>query len=81
MTLDVVEELLEVLRVIHDQLADYRFVQVQRGKFVGVALNNHRSHESEVLRDGGCTLLHDEHVLVLNFFQEAPICVNVLQQR
>jgi hypothetical protein len=77
-TLDVVKELLEVLRVIHDKLANYRFVQIKRWELVGVALNNHGRHVGEMLGDSWSTLLHDEHVLVLNFLQEAAVGIDVL---
>lgn len=48
---NVREELLEVLRVVHDQLVDNRLVQVDARELVRVTLNNYRGHRGEVLGD------------------------------
>ena len=64
---NVREELLEVLRVVHDQLVDDRLVEVDARELVGVTLNNHRRHRGEVLRDHEGAGLHDEKVLALDF--------------
>ena len=45
------EELLEVLRIVHDQLVDDRLVEVDARELVGVTLDDHRGHRGEVLGD------------------------------
>ena len=51
LTTYVREELLEVLRIVHDQLVDDRLVQVDARELVGVTLDDHCGHRGEVLGD------------------------------
>ena len=46
---DVGEELLEMLRVIHDELVNDGLVEVAAGELVGISLYNHCRHVGEVL--------------------------------
>lgn len=78
---NVREELLEVLRVIHDQLVDDRLVEVDARELVRVALNNHRRHRREVLRDHERAVLHDEEVLALDFLEETHVGINIGHER
>ena len=78
---NVREELLEVLRVIHDQLVDDRLVEVDARELVRVALDNHRRHRGEVLRDHERTGLHDEEVLALDFLEETHVGINIGHER
>lgn len=78
---NVREELLEVLRVIHDQLVDDRLVEVDARELVGVTLNNHRRHRGEVLGDHERTGLHDEEVLALDFLEETHVGINIWHER
>lgn len=48
---NVREELLEVLRVVHDQLVYDRLVEVDARELVRVPLDNHCGHRGEVLGD------------------------------
>jgi len=63
---NVRKKLLEVLRVIHDELIDYSFVEVERGKFVWIAFNNDSCHGGKMFRYDDCTLFHYENVLGLH---------------
>ena len=56
-------------------------MQVGTGELVRVALVDDGGQVGELLADDGCTLLHDEVVLILHFLQELSVCTNVLKQR
>lgn len=77
---DVGEELLKVLRIIHDQLVDYGLVKVNARELIGVTFDDHSSHGSKMLRDGDGALLHDKDVLALDLLKEAHVCLDVLEQ-
>lgn len=77
---DVREELLEVLRVIHDEFVDDGFVEVHWREFVGVSLYDHWSHIGEVLRHNSCALLHDKDVFALHILKKLHIGLYVLQK-
>jgi len=78
---NVREELLEVLRVVHDQLVYDRLVEVDARELVRVTLNNYRGHRGEVLGDHKGTGLHDEKVLALYFLEEAHVGINIWNKR
>ena len=78
---NVREELLEVLRVVHDQLVDDRLVEVDARELVRVSLNNNRRHRGEVLGDHERTGLHDEEVLALDFLEETHVGINIWHER
>jgi len=71
------EELLEVLRIVHDQLVDDRFVEVDARELVGVTLDDHCGHRGEVLGDHERAGFHDEEVLVLDFLEESHVGINI----
>ena len=71
------EELLEVLRIIHDQLVDDRLVEVDARELVGVPLDDHCGHRGEVLGDHKGTGFHDEKVLILDFLKESHVGINI----
>lgn len=64
---NVREKLLEVLRIIHNELVDYSFMEVEGGKFVGIAFYNDSCHGGKMFRYDDCTLFHYENVLGLHF--------------
>ena len=41
---DVRKKLFEMLRIIHDQLVNDRFVEIYAWKFIGVTFNDNRGH-------------------------------------
>ena len=77
----VSEKLLQVLRIIHDQLVDNCFVKIDTWKFIGVTFDDYCCHSSEVLGHDSTTLLHNEDVLSLYFLNESHICLDVFNKR
>jgi hypothetical protein len=53
-------------------------VEVERGKFVGIALYNDSCHGGKMFRDDDCTLFHYENVLGLHLLKEFKIAVDVV---
>jgi hypothetical protein len=75
---DVSEKLLEVLRIIHNELVNDGLVKVEAGELVGIPLNDDRGHVCEMLRDQCCALHSDENVLRLHLLHELDVGLHVM---
>lgn len=45
---DMSKKLFEMLRIVHNQLVDDRFVEINAWEFIGVTFDDNRCHQSEV---------------------------------
>ena len=78
--LDVEEEILKQLLIIHNKLIDNRSMHVDTRELIRVAVDD-TGHAGEVIRNLLCVCVNDEVVVTSNVFKEIAIVCIVACQR